>query len=78
LAGSIRVVLSVASLFTAEALFSATGGLAAAIAVGAFLGQVDAIAHGSPEEDRRRRTAFGGLAGAIVLIGLFLLSKNGS
>jgi hypothetical protein len=71
-------MLAAALLFTPESLFSATGGLAAAIAVGAFFGQVDAIVHRSSDEDRRRRTAFGGLAGAIILIGLFLVSKNGS
>ena len=71
-------MLPVAFLFTPQDLFSAAGGLAAAIAVGAFIGQVRAIADGSSDEDRRRRTAVGGLAGVIVLIGLFLVSINGS
>jgi predicted tellurium resistance membrane protein TerC len=71
-------VLPAALLFTPESLFSATGGLAAAIAVGAFFGQVSAIANSAVDEDRRRKTALGGLAGAIVLIGLLLASISGS
>ena len=71
-------MLPVAFLFTAEGLLSITGGLAAAIAVGAFMGQVFAVLGSSSEEVRRRRTALGGLAGAVVLIGLLLVSKNGS
>jgi VIT1/CCC1 family predicted Fe2+/Mn2+ transporter len=71
-------VLPVALLFTSDGLLSITGGLAAAIAVGAFLGQVHAIVGRSSDEGRRRRTAQGGVAGALVLIGLLLVSKSGS
>jgi hypothetical protein len=71
-------VLSDAFLYTPQDLVSATGGLAAAIAIGAFVGQVSAIGRRLSEGDRRRRVALGGLAGAAVLIGLFLVSINGS
>jgi hypothetical protein len=76
LAGSIRRVLPVAFLTPAE-LFSAAGGLAAAIAIGAFFGQGHAVLISASEEGRRRRAAVGGLAGLIVMIGLFLYSVGG-
>lgn len=77
-AGSIRAVLPVALLLTSAGLLAVTGGLAAAIAVGAFFGQVLAIAKRSSDEGRRGRTALGGVAGALILIGLLLVSKSGS
>jgi hypothetical protein len=70
-------VLPVAFLFTREDLFSGAGGLAAAIAIGAFVGQALAIARSKPEARRRRETAASGLAGLIVMIGLILLSASG-
>jgi hypothetical protein len=78
LAGSIHWVLPASLLYTPQDLVSAAGGLPAAIAIGAFFGQVRAIGKSSTEEDRRRKVALGGLAGAVVLIGLFLVSINGS
>ena len=78
MAGSIPGVLPVAFLYTPQDLVSAAGGLAAAIAIGAFFGQVRAIGKSLSDEDRRRKTAIGGLAGAVVLIGLFLVSINGT
>jgi hypothetical protein len=73
LAGSIRAVLPVAFL-TPQELLSGAGGFAAAIAVGAFLGQVQAIASSASEEERRKATALGGLAGLLAIIGLILFS----
>jgi hypothetical protein len=67
-------VLPVALFYSPQDLVSAAGGLAAAIAIGAFLGQVRAIGRSLSEEDRRRTIALGGLVGAFVLIGLFLVS----
>jgi hypothetical protein len=73
LAGSIRKVLPVAFLPVSE-LTSLAGGLAAAIAVGAFIGQcLTAFGPGS-DRKRRRDTAFGGLIGLATIIALFLFS----
>jgi hypothetical protein len=69
-------VLPVASL-TSEVLFSAAGGIAAAIAIGAFIGQAWSVLASDSEQRRRRLTAGGGLAGLIAIIGLILLSANG-
>jgi hypothetical protein len=75
LAGSIREVLPVAFISLGD-LASAAGGLAAAIAVGAFIGQT--LTAFGPGSDRRRRrdTAVGGLFGLAVMSGLILLSIN--
>jgi hypothetical protein len=70
------VVLPVAFL-TPEFLFSATGGLAPAIAIGGFLGQGLAIARSASDSARRRETAMGGVGGLIVFIGLILFSAGG-
>jgi len=73
LAGSIRKVLPVAFISLGD-LTSATGGLAAAIAVGAFIGQT-LTAFGSGNDKRRRRdTAVGGLFGLAVMSAFILLS----
>jgi hypothetical protein len=78
LAGSIRKVLSVAFPISPDHLFSGAGGFAAAIAVGAFLGQAWAVATSMTDEDRREAIAVGGLIGSVSMIGLILLSvKSG-
>jgi hypothetical protein len=74
LAGSIRAVLPAALLFTREDLFSGSGGIAAAIAIGAFLGQLGAVMASRSDEDRRLHTAIGGFIGFVVMIGLILFS----
>lgn len=66
-----------AVLISPTNLISGAGGLAAAIAIGAFLAQAGAVFVASSEESRRRRTAAGGLAGLVVMIGLILYSKSG-
>jgi hypothetical protein len=53
LAGSIGRVLPAALLFTREDLISDAGGFAAAIAIGAFLGQAVAVASALRDERRR-------------------------
>ena len=57
-------------------LTSLTGGLAAAIAVGAFIGQVLSVAMSSTEGARREAIATGGLIGLLVMIGLILYSAK--
>jgi hypothetical protein len=69
-------VLPVAFLLTPEDLFSGAGGIAAAIAIGAFAGQALAVVFSLPEHQRHRKTALGGLAGLLVMIGLILLSAK--
>jgi hypothetical protein len=69
-------VLPVSFLVTREDLFSVAGGLAAAIAIGAFAGQAFSILLSLPDDSRRRRTAFGGLLGLGVMIGLVLFSAK--
>jgi predicted MFS family arabinose efflux permease len=77
LTGSIREVLPVAYLLAPEELFSAAGGIAAAIAIGGFVGQAASIARSLSEDRRRRETAVMAFAGLLVMIGLILLSANG-
>jgi hypothetical protein len=66
-----------AAYISVQDVTSGAGGLAAAIAIGAFIGQ--AFNSFSPSSDRKRRrdTATGGLAGFVVMSGLILLSANG-
>jgi hypothetical protein len=73
--GSIRGVLPTAFI-SFQSTTTATGGFAAAIAIGAFLGQ--AITAFGPESDGRRRRyiAIGGCAGFAAMIGLFLFSAK--
>ena len=78
MAGSIGEVLPALFLFTREEVLSVTGGIAAAIAVGAFGGQAMAVLLSWPDHDRRRQTAVGGLIGLLAIIGLILLSEIGS
>jgi hypothetical protein len=78
LAGSIPRVLPVLFLFTRDEVLSIAGGIAAAIAVGAFGGQAVAVLFSSSERSRRRQTAVGGLIGLLTIIGLILLSENAS
>jgi hypothetical protein len=76
LAGSIPRVLPVAFLISPEALFSGAGGIAAAIAIGAFIGQVFAAAAAATDEGRREAIGTGGLIGLLAMIGLLLLSAK--
>jgi hypothetical protein len=71
-------VLPVAFLFTREDIYSGAGGMAAAIAIGAFAGQAISILLALPDQGRRRKTAIGGVFGLAIMIGLILLSANGS
>jgi hypothetical protein len=73
LAGSIRRVLP-ASFISLSNLTSIAGGFAAAIAVGAFIGQALTAFGSGSEKKRRRDTAAGGFFGLAVMIVLFLLS----
>jgi len=57
-------------------LTSIAGGLAAAIAVGAFIGQVSVSFSSSADSFRRLRIAVGGLIGLGLMIGLILLSAK--
>jgi hypothetical protein len=72
LAGSIRAVLPVALLFPPQDLFSGAGGLAAALAIGAFIGQARSGFQATTEQERRRDIAIGGFIGMALLIGLIL------
>jgi ABC-type arginine transport system permease subunit len=75
LADSIRAVLS-AAFISLQDLTSAAGGLAAAIAIGAFIGQVLAVAVAAADEGRREAIAIGGLIGLLAMIGLILYSAK--
>jgi hypothetical protein len=75
LAGSIRGVLPVAFI-SSQDLTATAGGLAAAIAIGAFIGQVFAIAVAASAEGRREAIATGGLIGLLAMIGLILFSAK--
>lgn len=63
-----------AALPSISTLTSIAGGLAAAIAVGAFIGQTFTAFGSGSDRKRRRDTAFGGLIGLAAIIGLFLFS----
>jgi hypothetical protein len=63
-----------AAFSSVSTLTSIAGGLAAAIAVGAFIGQAYAGLRPMSEQERRRFTAVGGLIGLGLIIGLFLYS----
>jgi hypothetical protein len=60
--------------FLTSELISLVGGLAAAMALGVFGGQILPGSISGSDEARRRNTAFGGLFGVAVLIGLILFS----
>jgi hypothetical protein len=77
LAGSIDEVLPVAFLISPERLFSGAGGIAAAIAIGASVAQVFSVLGSASDQERRLRTALGGLFGLAMMIGLILLSASG-
>jgi hypothetical protein len=68
-------VLPVAFL-SPDTTTSITGGLAAAIAVGAFIGQALAVATSATDEERREAIALGGSIGFLAMIGLILLSAK--
>jgi len=55
-------------------LTSIAGGLAASIAVGAFIGQSLSLFRPTTELERRRYIALGGFLGMALLIALFLFS----
>jgi hypothetical protein len=76
LAGSIRAVLPAAFLSVQE-LTSLAGGFAAAIAVGAFIGQAVTAFRPATAMERRRFIAIGGAAGLLAMSGLIFLSVNG-
>lgn len=57
-------------------LTSSVGGLAAAIAIGAFIGQTFSSFRRASEQRRRRDAAAGGLFGLAIMTALILLSKN--
>jgi hypothetical protein len=71
--GQHPTVLPVA-FFNSE-ITSAVGGIAAAMAIGAFLCQSKPSSISGSEEERRRDTALGGLIGMAAMIGLILLSE---
>jgi hypothetical protein len=75
LAGSIRAVLP--ALIVISEITADTGGVAAALAIGAFIGQALPGSITASQEVRRRRTAQGGLSGMAVMIGIILFSKFG-
>jgi hypothetical protein len=74
LTGSIDQMLPVAFLISPDHLFSGAGGFAAAIAVGAFIGQARSGFQPVTEEERRRDIAVGGFLGLALLIALILFS----
>jgi hypothetical protein len=62
------------SFLSISDLASITGGLAAAIAIGAFIGQAFSLIRPTTDLERRRFIAMGGFLGLAALIGLFLFS----
>jgi hypothetical protein len=68
-------VLPVAFLSLSN-LTSLVSGLAAAIAIGAFVGQVFSVAATASDDERREFIATGGLIGLLAMIGFILLSAK--
>lgn len=66
-----------AAFISLSNLTSVVGGLAAAIAIGAFIGQALTVLGARSEQERRRYIAVGGLAGLMAMSGLILLSASG-
>jgi hypothetical protein len=66
-----------AAFISFQSLTSGVGGLAAAIAIGAFIGQALTALGPTSEQERRRYIAVGGLAGLTAMSGLILLSASG-
>jgi hypothetical protein len=60
--------------FVTSEFVSYVGGVAAAIAIGAFVGQSVSVFRPTTDLERRRYIALGGFAGLAALIGLFLFS----
>jgi hypothetical protein len=73
--GSIGAVLP-AFVFTPENLISGAGGFAAAIAIGAFIGQAFGTVRPASDLERRRQIAIGGFIALMAMIGLILLSAK--
>jgi hypothetical protein len=65
-----------AAFISLDDLTSITGGLAAAIAIGAFIGQASVSLAPASDQRRRRRIAIGGSFGLIAMIGLIILSAT--
>jgi hypothetical protein len=65
-----------AAFASAQLLISLSGGLAAAIAIGAFIGQALTSFGRDSDLKRRRDTAVGGFCGLAVMIGILLLSAK--
>ena len=63
--------------FATSQLVSFVGGVAAAMAIGAFVSQARPRSISAAEEVRRRNTAIGGLTGMAAMIGLILLLEIG-
>jgi hypothetical protein len=63
-----------AAFISVSNLTSVAGGIAAAIAVGAFIGQ--ALTVPRAEQARREAIATGGLIGFLTMIGLILFSAK--
>jgi hypothetical protein len=66
-----------AALLSPDQIISGAGGFAAAIAIGAFIGQALDMVRPGTDLERRRWTAAGGFIGLVMMIGLILLSANG-
>ena len=64
------------AFLTPTDFFTGAGGLAAAIAVGGFFGQVISIALLASDQERREITALGGCIGFLAMIGLIALSAK--
>jgi hypothetical protein len=64
------------TIFTPAGLFSGAGGIAASIAIGAFVGQALDTLRPMSDLRRRRFIAAGGLIGSAAMIGLLLLSAK--
>jgi hypothetical protein len=72
--GSTSRVLPTA--FVASEIISAIGGIAAAMALGVFFGQVLPSSIKGSDEVRRRNTAVAGLIGISAMTGLILFSNG--
>jgi hypothetical protein len=66
-----------AAFISFDLLTSGVGALAAAIAIGAFIGQALTALGPTSDLKRRRYIAIGGLAGLATMSGLILLSASG-
>jgi hypothetical protein len=65
-----------AAFISISNLTSVAGGIAAAIAVGGFIGQALAVVVAASDSERREAIALGGFTGLLAMIGLILLSAK--